>query len=36
VARDRFIAAGRAAGLPRNRLWIMKIGETRVLPRRRR
>ncbi len=36
VARDRFIAAGRAAGLPRDRLWTMKIGETRVLPRRPR
>lgn len=36
LARDRFIAAGRAAGLPRDRLWIMKIGETRVLPRRPR
>jgi L-ascorbate metabolism protein UlaG (beta-lactamase superfamily) len=33
-ARDAFIAAGRAAGLPENRVWTMKIGETRVLPRR--
>ena len=34
LARDRFIAAGRAAGLPDSRIWTMKIGETRVLPRR--
>ncbi len=36
LARDRFIAAGRAAGLPDDRIWTMKIGETRVLPRRPR
>lgn len=35
-ARDRFIAAGRAAGVPDDRIWTMKIGETRVLPRRPR
>lgn len=34
LARDRFIAASRAAGLPDSRIWTMKIGETRVLPRR--
>ena len=30
----RFRAGGRAAGVPEDRLWVMKIGETRVLPRR--
>ena len=33
-AVGRFTAAGRAAGLAEDRVWIMKIGETRVLPRR--
>ena len=36
LARDRFIAAGREAGLADDRVWTMKIGETRVLPRRPR
>jgi L-ascorbate metabolism protein UlaG (beta-lactamase superfamily) len=36
LARDRFIAAGRKAGLADDRVWTMKIGETRVLPRRPR
>ena len=30
----RFRAGGRAAGIPDERLWVMKIGETRMLPRR--
>ena len=29
----RFIAAARAAGLDDERAWLMKIGESRVLPR---
>ena len=29
-----FVAAGRHAGIPDDRVWIMRIGETRVLPRR--
>ena len=33
-AVGRFTAAGQAAGLAEDRVWIMKIGETRVLPRR--
>ena len=28
-----FVAAGRRAGIPDDRVWIMRIGETRVLPR---
>lgn len=31
----RFRAAGRAAGLSEDRLWLLRIGETRPLPRRR-
>lgn len=31
-----FVAAGRRAGIPDDRVWIMRIGETRVLPRRPR
>ena len=34
LARDRFIVAGRNAGLPDERVWTMMIGETRELPRR--
>jgi L-ascorbate metabolism protein UlaG (beta-lactamase superfamily) len=30
----RFRAGGRALGLPDDRVWLMKIGETRILPRR--
>ena len=29
-----FVAAGRQAGIPDDRVWIMRIGETRILPRR--
>ncbi len=36
LARDRFRAAGREAGLPDDRIWTMKIGETRALPCRPR
>lgn len=31
----RFRAGGRALGLPDDRIWLMKIGETRMLPRRK-
>ena len=31
---DLFRAAGRAEGLPDERVWLMKIGETRTIPRR--
>ena len=31
---DRFRAAAKAAGIADQRIWIMRIGETRVLPRR--
>ena len=31
---ERFRAAGRKRGLPDERVWLMRIGETRVLPRR--
>lgn len=31
---DRFRAAAKAAGIAEERVWIMRIGETRVLPRR--
>lgn len=30
----RFRAGGRALGIPDDRVWLMKIGETRILPRR--
>jgi L-ascorbate metabolism protein UlaG (beta-lactamase superfamily) len=30
----RFRQGGEAAGLPPERVWVMKIGETRPLPRR--
>lgn len=30
----RFLAGAKALGLPDERVWLMKIGETRVLPRR--
>ena len=32
----RFRAGGRALGIPDDRLWLMNIGETRILPRRDR
>ena len=31
---NEFLAAGREAGLPDNRVWRMKIGETREIPLR--